>query len=65
MLFSRVKISCFCAKDHLVFDGCLHNKKSLLKLDVVLGLLIIFVSYVSIVIEVPYGNQSRHHAANA
>ena len=40
-------------------------KKSLLKLDVVLGLLIIFVSYVSIVIEILYGNQSRHYAANA
>lgn len=31
MLFSHVKISCFCAKDHLVFDGCLHNKKKAIK----------------------------------
>ena len=27
MLFSRVKISCFCAKAHLVFHWCLYNKK--------------------------------------
>ena len=26
MLFSHVKISCFCAKAHLVFHWCLYNK---------------------------------------
>ena len=26
MLFSRVKISCFCTKAHLVFHWCLYNK---------------------------------------
>ena len=26
MLFSRVKISCFCGKAHLVFHWCLYNK---------------------------------------
>jgi len=26
MLFSRVKISCFCAKAHLVFHQCLCNR---------------------------------------
>ena len=26
MLFSRVKMSCFCAKAHLVFHSCLYNK---------------------------------------
>ena len=27
MLFSCVKISCFCMKAHLVFHWCLYNKK--------------------------------------
>ena len=29
MLFSRVKISCFRAKAHLVFHWCLYNKKTI------------------------------------
>ena len=28
MLFSRVKISCFCVKAHLVFHWCLYNKNT-------------------------------------
>ena len=30
MLFSRVKISCFCAKVYLVSHWCLYNKSALL-----------------------------------
>ena len=29
MLFSHVKVSCFCAKAHLVFYWCLYNKVAL------------------------------------
>ena len=29
MLLSGVKISCFCAKAHLVYHWCLYNKKSI------------------------------------
>ena len=29
MLFSGVKISCFCTKAHLVYHWCLYNKKSI------------------------------------
>ena len=31
MLFSRVKISCFRAKGHLVFHWCLYNNNNLYK----------------------------------